>query len=243
MHENTIRRGHQARRFTLIELLVVIAIIAILCAMLLPVLTKARDTAKSVICLSNERQLHLCWMGYIDDYDGRLPAVSTAVWDGITQAALGMKTWPKIMVEYLYPAVAYNGTLKANSFLYCPSMGFNKTYCGAEWITYGMLAEYGIGGWASNACGPLNPYRVIGQVKYPTLQVAFGDSYAGYGPQVPYLGNSAMYRNTGSTDFRHNQFRFCNYLFCDGHAEPKPVSFLNANAASCWTASWPFGNP
>src|ERR1022692_1536581 len=55
--------------FTLIELLVVIAIIAILAAILFPVFAKAREKARQTSCASNEKQLSLAMLQYVEDYD------------------------------------------------------------------------------------------------------------------------------------------------------------------------------
>jgi prepilin-type N-terminal cleavage/methylation domain-containing protein/prepilin-type processing-associated H-X9-DG protein len=108
------RRGTIA--FTLIELLVVIAIIAILAAMLLPALARAKGTGKRIVCVSNLHQFAIALRVYTDDNHGQFPRRST--YPG---------SWPQQLYNY------YGGNV---SVFRCPSDGRDPATWGTDPTNY-----------------------------------------------------------------------------------------------------------
>ncbi len=79
------------RGFTLIELLVVIAIIAILMAILMPALTRAREQGKRAVCLNNTKTLVLGWMMYCEEHAGNMPHAQATPTNGWVRNPFGSR--------------------------------------------------------------------------------------------------------------------------------------------------------
>ena len=69
--------GSRKIGFTLIELLVVIAVIAVLMAILMPVLGRAKESARRVVCSGQVKQVGIAVLAYTSDYDGRMPTYNS----------------------------------------------------------------------------------------------------------------------------------------------------------------------
>jgi prepilin-type N-terminal cleavage/methylation domain-containing protein/prepilin-type processing-associated H-X9-DG protein len=106
--------------FTLIELLIVIAIIAILAAMLLPVLAKARQRADRAYCANNMRQLAIAWIMYGDDNNANLPPNDD-------QFVQSINSWVKGVMKWDFPPAVSNPDNYNQTNLYSAMLG---PYCG-----------------------------------------------------------------------------------------------------------------
>jgi prepilin-type N-terminal cleavage/methylation domain-containing protein len=120
-------RMETRRGFTLIELLVVIAIIAILAAMLLPVLARAKETGRRVSCLNNLKQLALAAQMFVNDNDGYYPPRSDT------------DRWPNRL---------YDNYGRSEKLLFCPSEPIDKPATdGDATVADSAPRSYLINGW------------------------------------------------------------------------------------------------
>jgi prepilin-type N-terminal cleavage/methylation domain-containing protein len=132
------------RGFTLIELLVVIAIIAILMAILIPTLHRAREQGKRMVCENNLRQLVLGWIVYADDFDGRIMNGDAGSNHG-NEIAWVQKAWPDAYGDpYAVPlskAVQEQAIRNGSMWPYIKNLDAYRCPTGfaGEYITYTVM--------------------------------------------------------------------------------------------------------
>ncbi len=220
----------RARAFTLVELMVVVAIVALLAAMLMPVLAKAREQGRRTRCMGNLRQLTLANLLYADDWDGYfVPAAPEFLrdqrrWFGVRnrQGRFEPRDGP------LVPYMKDGGQLRR-----CPSfetqVGFDIGTGGYVYNDIGVGTRLWFMGYTPGLSaydGSLSEAEIMKHAE--TAMFADGALDIGTGlaeytfliapPDVLRRVPSAIYPLDPSVHFRHNGV--AQVSFVDGHARP-----------------------
>ena len=201
--------------FTLIELLVVIAIIAILAAMLLPALSKAREKGRQAVCMGNLKQITLSFLMYAEDYEGYFPP---AVYYPDASSEIG---WDFATDDYVSYRPGTIGQYITGRVFECPSR-FKLNSLGRPFTGYAYNTSY-IGGYYGVWFPQPKPSAKISQVRNPSGTVIVADSaiWSTYTNEL--LANNYFYAPLDPNYYgpyihsRHNGF--ANVAFCDGHVE------------------------
>ena len=222
-------RQRERAAFTLIELLVVVAIIALLMSILLPSLQRARDVSKMTVCLSNQRQIGLAIVMYLEKWDRRMLPTRVPA-----DARNGHDLWDKALAREMNITTVTDwgwdkGGREEAAILLCPSQPINRTRFGPKGQPfYGSYGLHRAIGWPGEI--GYNPNQGI--YRYQHWDRGFVNASSHQGPRQPAtlpVLYDAEARRVLNYNYAYDHYAFfhrhvtegdgSNFLFADGHGE------------------------
>ncbi len=220
--------------FTLIEVMVVVSVVSVLVAIMVPMLGKVKESARSVQCRSNLRQMGLMAAVYVEDHKGSYPVAqrndptipAKVSWEITTLDPGGTPTY--------IPGELWSGqgTIEIQQ---CPSFDGPDNWTDAPYSGYNYNTSYIGHGQGEDIEEPAK----VSHIRNPSQTVLFGDG--GYSGGANKFMRSPLYapgdagvfstgRYAGTQAFRHAGHT--NAAFCDGHADSFNNRHTNIDPAS-----------
>jgi len=260
-------KSRQFAGFTLVELLVVIAIIAVLVAMLLPALNKARQQSSTLVCSSNLRQIGMAEIQYTYDNKGLECPTGYDV-PGTNSTTNPVIYWPGILVSagYISTQLTTSTAIVTNSALFCPeglsdamsNQSPMSAYDGNNFRPQNSLVPTASGTntyvdfWYGNNGGVVSPNEPAAYNYFPSWVVPPQNNNTSWTdwPHVSQIHSPSIlvdkFDGCCTTDTynywrispRHNNRTATNVLFWDGHVETVPFKSLPQPKPALGNQTW-----